>query len=61
MFVVFVVCCATDRSLIQRSPTGRILCPIVCDLESSTLRLNRPELGCCGTEEQEEETAGFFS
>ena len=36
------------RSLVQRSPTCRVLL-IVCDLETSTMRRPRSELSCCAT------------
>jgi len=32
-----------------------VLCIIVCDLETSTVRLPRPELAFCAIEEDEEE------
>jgi hypothetical protein len=52
MSLVKVVCCqvevfATDRSLVQRSHTDYDVS--VCDLETSTMRRPRTELGCCAT------------
>jgi len=48
------VCCtehawSQKTSPVQRSPTGCV-CLFVYDLETSTMRLKRPTLGCCGTE-----------
>jgi hypothetical protein len=45
-----VVCCLCDES-ITRSEESYRMCVwlIVCDLETSTVRRPRPELGCCAT------------
>jgi hypothetical protein len=53
LYLVNVVRCqvqvsAKGRSLVQRSPTERDVS--VCDLETSNMRLPRPELGCCAKE-----------
>ena len=63
MFVRCVCCVLCDGPITHSEESYRAycVCLIVCDLETSTVRLNRPELGCCGTEEQEEETAVFLN
>ena len=52
VFVCRVVCCVGNGhcdswSLVQRSPTAARVCVIVCDLETSTMRMPMPKLGCC--------------
>jgi hypothetical protein len=66
--VVCVMCCqvevsATGRSLVQRNPAGCMcvcvcVCLIVCDLETSTTRWPRPDLGCCTTRKEKLKTRG---
>jgi hypothetical protein len=58
--VEFVVCCVgsslCDKLIILSGrPTGRAcvcVCLILCDLEASTMRQPRPDLGCCATKEK---------
>jgi hypothetical protein len=45
---VLVAASATSWSLVQSSPIGRE-CLIVCDLDTSTKRWPKPELGCRAT------------
>jgi hypothetical protein len=54
--LVKAVCCqvevsATDRSLVQRSPTN-CGCVIVCDPETSRMRRPWPASGCCDKEKK---------
>jgi hypothetical protein len=52
MFVCCVFCVGSDHcdKLITRSEESYRVCLIVCDLETSTMELYSPDLGCCGTE-----------
>jgi hypothetical protein len=52
--VVWVAAAVRYCSLVQRSHTGSVC--IVCDLETSTVRRLRPELGCCGKEKKKKST-----
>ena len=48
--VVKAAASAMGWSLVQRKPIG---CLIMCDIETSIMRLPRPQWGCCTTEKQE--------
>jgi hypothetical protein len=55
MSVSFDCCVLSGRSLWEELITRPeesyrlCVCLIVCDLETSTVRRSRPELGCCAT------------
>jgi hypothetical protein len=63
MFVSCVCYVLCDGPITHSEESYRTycVCMIVCDLETSIVRLNRPEWDCCGTVEQEEETAVLFN
>jgi hypothetical protein len=57
--LVFVVCCVGsglyDELITRSEESYRVcvcVCLIVCDVETSTMRRPRSELGCCATEKK---------
>ena len=64
MSLEFVVCSVGSGLCDELTPFRGVIptvcvcvcvCPVVCDLETSTMRRPWPELGCCVEEEEEEE------
>jgi len=62
---VWAVCCVGsglwDELIVHIEESYRLcvcvcvcvcVCPFVCDLETSTTKLSRPDLGCCATKKE---------